>query len=95
MPTWTRAGITLHYEVAGTAPAIVLMHSFLCDGSMFAEQVPALARTHRVLNVDLRGHGRSGASESPYTIYDLVADVLRGRPSFGLPRPRGGQSPAR
>jgi len=76
MPTVTRAGIALHYEVTGAGPAIVLTHSFLCDGSMFAEQVPALARTHRVLNVDLRGHGRSGPSESPYTIYDLVADVL-------------------
>jgi 3-oxoadipate enol-lactonase len=68
--------MTLHYEVAGAGPAIVLTHSFLCDGSMFAEQVPALARSHRVLNVDLRGHGRSGPAESPYTIYDLVADVI-------------------
>ena len=76
MPTVNRDGIALHYEVAGAGPAIVLTHGFLCDGSLFAEQVPALARGHRVINVDLRGHGRSGSSDSAYTIYDLVADVL-------------------
>ena len=76
MPTVTHDGIALHYEVTGVGPAIVLTHSFLCDGSLFEAQVPALARTHRVINVDLRGHGRSGPSESPYSIYDLVADVL-------------------
>ena len=76
MPTVTRDGIALHYEVAGAGPAIVLTHSFLCDGSLFGEQLTALARSHRVINVDLRGHGRSGPSDSPFTIYDLVADVL-------------------
>ena len=76
MPALTRAGIALHYDVSGAGPAIVLTHSFLCDGSLFSHQVAALERTHRVLNVDLRGHGRSGASETPFTIYDLADDVL-------------------
>ena len=75
MATATRDGITLNYEVSGSGPAIVLTHSFLCDGSLFTHQVAALERTHRVINVDLRGHGRSGPSESPYTIYDLMDDV--------------------
>jgi len=75
MATATRDGITLHYEVSGSGPAIVLTHSFLCDGSLFTHQVAALERTHRVINVDLRGHGRSGPSESPYTIYDLMDDT--------------------
>ena len=76
MATATSSGITLHYEVSGSGPAIVLTHSFLCDGSLFTHQVAALERTHRVINIDLRGHGRSGPSESPYTIYDLVDDVV-------------------
>jgi 3-oxoadipate enol-lactonase len=76
MATATRDGVTLHYEVSGSGPAIVLTHSFLCDGSLFTHQVAALERTHRVINVDLRGHGRSGPSESPYTIYDLMDDAV-------------------
>lgn len=76
MANITRDGITLYYEVSGSGAPIVLTHSFLGDGSLFKFQVAALERTHRVINVDLRGHGRSGASESPYTVYDLVDDVV-------------------
>ena len=76
MATATRNGITLYYETSGSGPAIVLIHSFLCDGLLFTHQVAALERTHRVINIDLRGHGRSGPSKSPYTIYDLVDDVV-------------------
>lgn len=76
MATATSHGIALHYEVSGSGPAIVLTHSFLCDSSLFKHQVAALERTHRVINIDLRGHGRSGPSESPYSIYDLVDDVV-------------------
>jgi 3-oxoadipate enol-lactonase len=76
MPTIVRDGIELHYELSGSGPPIVLTHSFLCDGSMFREQVVALSRSHRLINIDMRGHGRSGPSESPFTIYDLADDVL-------------------
>lgn len=76
MTTAIRDGITLYYEVSGSGPPIVIIHGFLCDGSLFVNQVAALERTHRVINIDLRGHGRSGPSESPYTIYDLVDDVV-------------------
>ena len=75
MPTVTSGSTMIHYEVSGSGPAIALTHSFLCDGSLFKHQVASLARTHRVLNIDIRGHGRSGPSESPFSIYDLVDDV--------------------
>ena len=54
MATATRDGIALHYEVSGSGPAIVLTHSFLCDGSLFTHQVAALERTHRDLPRDRR-----------------------------------------
>jgi 3-oxoadipate enol-lactonase len=76
MPSIMLDGIELHYELAGAGPPIVLTHSFLCDGSMFREQVGPLSLSHRVINIDIRGHGRSGPSESPFTIYDLADDVL-------------------
>lgn len=76
MATATRNGITLHYETSGSGLPIVLTHSFLCDGSLFTHQVAVLEQTHRIINIDLRGHGQSGPSESPFTIYDLVDDVV-------------------
>lgn len=42
---------------------------------MFRQQVVAVEKKHRVVNIDMRGHGRTGAAEAPVTIYDLVDDV--------------------
>ena len=76
MPEIVNGTHRLHYSVDGDGPAVVLMHSFLCHGAMWASQVPVLARTHRVINVDLRGHGASSEPEGPFDIYDLVGDVI-------------------
>ncbi|MDH3497144.1 MAG: alpha/beta fold hydrolase [Gemmatimonadota bacterium] len=76
MPTVDRQDNQLYYEDAGAGAAIVLGHSFLCSGTMWREQVPTLSRTHRVLNVDFRGHGRSGPIDRPFTIHDAVDDVV-------------------
>jgi len=69
-------GQTIHFDEHGSGPAVVLGHSFLCSGDMWREQVPALAERYRVLNLDLRGHGRSGPVAGPFTLYDAVGDVL-------------------
>jgi len=76
MATVVRDGITLHYAATGSGAPIVLTHSFLCDGSLFTHQVAALERNHRVINIDLRGHGQSGPSEAAFSVYDLVDDVV-------------------
>lgn len=76
MPTIERAGARLFFEDVGEGPCLLLGHSYLCSGEMWAHQVPALGRSHRVVNLDLRGHGRSGQAESPFTLYDLVDDAL-------------------
>ena len=76
MPTAKNQGIDIHYDTRGSGPPVVLLHSFLCSGRMWEHQVEPLAEQCRVINVDLRGHGRSGAVERPLTLYDLVDDVL-------------------
>lgn len=76
MPTLQRPGCTLHYEVSGQGPAIVFTHSYLCDGRMFAHQVAALQRHWRVINIDLRGHGRSSAALDPVDFEQFADDVL-------------------
>ena len=76
MPTVERGGIQIWFEDRGSGPPVVLTHSFLCSGEMWRVQVPRLAETNRVINVDLRGHGKSGASTTPFELYDLVEDVV-------------------
>ncbi|CAN5572259.1 alpha/beta fold hydrolase [soil metagenome] len=74
----TRLG-RLFYEEAGAsasadAPAIVLWHSFLCDGGMWDGQVAALGGLGRVIVFDGHGHGKSDAP--PAHTLEEGADAL-------------------
>lgn len=75
MPIFEREGVRVGYQVQGSGPPVVLGHSLLCDGRMWADVVPALARRYRVINVDFRGHGASTAPR-PFTMEDLAEDWL-------------------
>jgi pimeloyl-ACP methyl ester carboxylesterase len=64
---------------AGTGPAIVLIHGFGAAIDWWDEIAPALATDHRVIRIDLIGHGGTAAPASGYTIpqqAELVAAVL-------------------
>ena len=69
-------GQPIFFEDVGAGPPVVLGHSFLCSSEMWSGQVPALAARFRVLNLDLRGHGRSGKVTRAFSLYDAVADVV-------------------
>ena len=74
MPYIERDRQRIFYQETGTGPAIVLGHSFLCSGEMWEGQVEALAGSHRVINVDYRGHGKSSTVAKPFDLYDLLGD---------------------
>ncbi|MEQ6890271.1 alpha/beta fold hydrolase [Halomonas sp. CS7] len=77
-------GVRIAFEESGTGLPIVLNHSFLCSGAMWRAQVPALASDHRVINVDLRGHGGSGHVIEPFTLDDAVSDVIAVLDALGI-----------
>lgn len=53
--------VTIAYDVAGHGPAVVLLHSTVCDRRMWDPQVPALADAgYRVVRCDLRGFSVPG-----------------------------------
>ncbi len=68
-------GIRMHYEEAGVGPAVVLIHAFPLAGTMWRQQVAALAPHFRVIVPDLRGFGASDAPPGPY-LMDTQADDL-------------------
>ncbi len=77
MPTIPTNGIDTAYtdQGQGDGPAVVLIHGFPYNKSMWDDQVAALSATHRVITYDLRGHGESGATSGPYTM-EMLADDL-------------------
>jgi pimeloyl-ACP methyl ester carboxylesterase len=86
LPKADSQGISIHFDESGSGPPVVLGHSFLCSGEMWAPQLPALSERFRVVNVDYRGHGRSERAEKPCSLYDLMADQLAVLDELGIER---------
>ena len=66
-------GISIHYAVYGRGSPVILLHGGLANSDYWGHQVRALARTHRVVVMDSRGHGRTTRDARAYG-YDLMAD---------------------
>src|SRR6266571_2241733 len=76
MPTMTHKDTKLAYEVRGNGkPGFVFVHGWTCDRSFFAAQAKHFARRHRVVSLDLRGHGESDKPQGPYPIGAYVDDI--------------------
>lgn len=65
MPGITHDGVRIHYEDAGSGPAVVLSHAFSGSSPLWAGQVEALRDNYRVITWDMRGHGQSGSPDDP------------------------------
>jgi pimeloyl-ACP methyl ester carboxylesterase len=68
-------GISLYYETQGTGRPMILLHGGLGSGEMFAPILPALAEHHRVIAVDLQGHGRTADIDRPIDIRLMADDI--------------------
>jgi 3-oxoadipate enol-lactonase len=65
------------YDVAGTGPVLVLLHSTVADRRMWDPQWPVLADAgFRVVRCDFRGFGETPATLEPYNDADDVLAVL-------------------
>lgn len=72
----SRDGTPISYEVFGAGePALVFVHGWSCDARYWREQIPAFSRRHRVIVLDLAGHGHSGMNRATYTMKAFGEDV--------------------
>ena len=72
------AGVRIHFKEAGQGRPIILIHGQ--GGSLAAWRVvaPELARDHRVISLDLRGHGASDKPrEAAAYGRDMALDIIR------------------
>lgn len=66
-------------EGGSGSPPIVLVHCYACSLRWWDRMVPLLSERHRVIRLDLLGHGGSEKPQSGYSIEDqagLVAEAL-------------------
>ena len=77
----------LAYEDAGSGdPAVVLVHGGFADRSHFSHIGAHLATRHRVIAIDLRGHGDSDVPDGEFTVADLAADIAAVCDQIGVGR---------
>src|SRR5579862_9677261 len=77
MPYADVNGLHLYYEEHGEGPPLVLLHGGLMTIELnFGIALPALAERHRVIAVELQGHGRTPDVDRPPTFADFAADVV-------------------
>ncbi len=80
-------GMNLHYESHGTGWPLILLHGGLGSGEMFGPILPNLSERHRVVTVDLQGHGRTADIDRPIDIRLMAEDIAALIDHLGLDKP--------
>ena len=74
------APVKLYYREEGTGPPLLLIHGFGASTFTWRRVAPELARTNRVILVDLKGFGQSDKPfDERYSVYDqaeLLAQLI-------------------
>jgi 3-oxoadipate enol-lactonase len=79
-------GIELAYTDAGGGPAVLFLHGFPFDRSMWSGQVERLSASFRVIAPDLRGHGETTVTRGPSTMEEMAEDVVSLLDELNVPR---------
>jgi len=68
-------GIRIFYQERGEGKTIVLIHHLAGSINSWKYVFPVLTEKYRVIEYDLRGHGRSSVASGPYEIEDHSEDL--------------------
>jgi len=68
--------VPIRFAVQGGGdPALVFVHCWCCDRNYWRNQVPYFVERHKVVTIDLAGHGESGMGRDEWTVAMFAADV--------------------
>lgn len=84
----TSTGSGMHYIDAGPRldKAIVFVHGWASDHTVWDEQFEAFDDQYRVLAVDLPGHGRSARGNRPWSMAMMARGIARAMDDAGVAR---------
>jgi pimeloyl-ACP methyl ester carboxylesterase len=77
MMKYTRQGVSLEYDDLGNGTALLFIHGFPLDRSMWGPQVNALQKVCRVIAPDLRGFGQSSDTDGQAVTMDTYAEDMK------------------
>jgi 3-oxoadipate enol-lactonase len=76
----------MYYEEHGRGRPLLLIGGLGNDVNAWSGNLPALARSYRVIVFDNRGSGRTGAPDGPWTIRMMAADAAGLLDALGIAR---------
>jgi 2-succinyl-6-hydroxy-2,4-cyclohexadiene-1-carboxylate synthase len=81
-------GIDFHVEDRGSGMPLVLLHGFTGSAASWSPVIQDLARFHRVVAIDIIGHGASSAPEdlSHYVFEQALHDLVEVTAQLGVAR---------
>lgn len=68
-------GTTIYYQDEGQGSAVVLLHGFLENSSVWSCVKESLIQRYRVVSIDLLGHGKSGCIGYVHTMEQMAEAV--------------------
>lgn len=80
------AGTDLHHDVRGEGPALLFLHAFPLDLSMWDAPAAALAPLYRVVRFDCRGFGQTPPGDGLLTMERIADDAVALLDHLGLSR---------
>lgn len=80
-------GIKMYYEIHGSGRPLILIHG---GGSTiytsFGRVLPALAKSHQVIAVELQAHGHTGDRDAPETFVQDADDIAELLKQLNIPK---------
>jgi 3-oxoadipate enol-lactonase len=74
----------IHYRVEGSGPAVTLVHGVGANLNSWDEVAARMQGQHRIIRMDLAGHGKSGPIRGSRSLDDFASDVRRVWDDLGL-----------
>jgi pimeloyl-ACP methyl ester carboxylesterase len=80
-------GLHMYYETYGAGSPLVLLHGGMLTIDLnFATLIPTLAGKHRVIGVEMQGHGRTADIDRKITPAALASDIIGLLDELGIER---------
>src|SRR6266571_351890 len=78
-------GLQLYYQEEGAGRPLILLHgAFSGTQSSFGKYIPELAKSHRVISLEMQGHAHTADIDRPLRVRTMAEDVVGALPLLAV-----------